>query len=402
VTDRPAARTAAVRDDTLRLARRLIECRSITPSDGGSLDLVAARLTAAGFVCERIDRGVVRNLWARHGTAPPLVCLAGHVDVVPPGPADAWTSDPFSAVEREGRLYGRGAADMKTSVAAMVTAAERLAAAGAGQGSLALLLTSDEEGDAVDGTAAVVEALHRRGVVIDACIIGEPTSTARLGDTVKNGRRGSLSGVLTVNGSQCHIAYPERGRNPIHQAIPALAELLAAEWDQGNEHFQPTSFQISSVEAGAGASNVIPGVLQVRFNFRFSPASSDETLKTRVHQILDRQALDYELRWTLSGRPFMTGRGPLVEALSAAIESVTGAVPELSTGGGTSDGRFLADISREVIEFGPVHASIHAVDEHVSLDDIAPLSLIYEGASARLLGNAVSAQGAQTPSRRDA
>ena len=380
------ATAPAVHRQTLDLARQLIACRSETPDDGGSLEVIASRLTAAGFECERIDVGAVRNLWARRGTTSPLVCLAGHVDVVPPGTIDRWTSDPFTPTERDGHLFGRGAADMKTSVAAMVTALERVTSMiPTHRGSVAVLLTSDEEGAAIDGTAAVVRALEARGTRIDACIIGEPTSVAVLGDTIKNGRRGSLNGVLTVKGVQCHIAYPERGRNPIHSALPALAELAAAEWDGGNEYFSPTSFQIAHVNAGAGANNVIPGALDVLFNFRFSTESTVDQLKARVHAVLDAHGVDYDLAWSVSGVPFLSSRGPLVDAVSDAITAATGVTPALSTSGGTSDGRFLAAVSNEVIEFGPVGTSIHAVDEHVRIADIAPLSAIYERAVATLL-----------------
>ena len=363
--------------DTLHLARQLIACRSITPADAGCLELVDARLAAAGFSCERLDRGPVSNLWARRGSSRPLVCLAGHIDVVPPGPVEQWTSDPFTPTERDGLLYGRGAADMKAPVAAMVTAAERVARV-TDKGSIAILLTSDEEGDAVDGTAAVVSMLAARGEAIDACIIGEPTSTERFGDTIKNGRRGSLNGRLRVIGQQCHIAYPERGRNPIHDAARALDTLISTEWDRGNEYFQPTSFQISNIHAGTGASNVIPGTLDVAFNFRFSPESSASALQARVRDILDRHHLQFELQWTLIGEPFLTPRGPLVDALTSAVEAVAGVRPELSTTGGTSDGRFLARLAREVLEFGPLNDSIHKIDEHVRIADLEPLSLIYE------------------------
>jgi succinyl-diaminopimelate desuccinylase len=371
---------------TLQLARELIACRSITPADGGSLNLVSSRLSAAGFRCERIDRGAVGNLWARHGSAKPLVCLAGHVDVVPPGPMEQWTSDPFTPSERGGLLFGRGAADMKASVAAMVTAAERAARAANGGGSIAMLLTSDEEGDAVDGTAFVVSTLRERGDTIDACIVGEPTSTERFGDTIKNGRRGSLNGALRVIGQQCHIAYPERGRNPIHDAAAALAALVATEWDRGNEYFQSTSFQISNVHAGAGASNVIPGTLDVSFNFRFSPESTAQSLQSRVREILDRHGVKYEVQWTLIGEPFITPRGPLVDALTASVQAVAGVRPELSTTGGTSDGRFLARLAREVVEFGPLNHSIHKIDEHVRIADLEPLSTIYERTIMTILG----------------
>jgi succinyl-diaminopimelate desuccinylase len=312
--------------------------------------------------------------------------MAGHVDVVPPGAVDRWSSDPFVPAERDGYLYGRGACDMKSSVAAMVTAAERVVAAhSAHRGSIAMLLTADEEGDAVDGTVAVVDALKRRGESIDACIIGEPTSAERFGDTMKNGRRGSLSGALTVKGVQCHIAYPERGLNPIHAALPALAELAAVEWDRGNEYFPPTSFQISNVHAGTGAVNIIPGMLAASFNFRFSPESTAEAIKARVHATLDRHGVEYDLTWTLSGGPFMTPKGRLVEALGGAVAAVTGVTPALSTSGGTSDGRFLAAIAREVVEFGPRGEGMHGIDERVRLADLGPLSTIYERTLVTLL-----------------
>ena len=375
-----------VRDETVALARQLIACRSVTPADGGCLDLIATRLAASGFQCERIDRGGVANLWARRGRGAPVVCLAGHVDVVPPEPLERWTTDPFVATERDGYLYGRGASDMKSSVAAMVTAVERLVAVQPGHsGSIALLLTSDEEGDAVDGTVAVVDALQRRGDTIDACVVCEPTSAARLGDTVKNGRRGSLNGALTVKGTPSHIAYPERGRNPIHAALPALAELLTVEWDRGHEHFPATSLQISNAHAGAGTVNVIPGSLDVRFNVRFSPASTADGIRARVHAVLDRHGVEYDLVWNLAAEPFITAPGRLVETLGRTIAEVTGLTPELSTGGGTSDGRFLARVAREVVEFGPVAVSMHGADERVRIDDLKPLSVIYERTVAALL-----------------
>jgi succinyl-diaminopimelate desuccinylase len=375
-----------IQSDTLDLAKRLIACRSVTPNEAGAIELVATRLARAGFTCERLDRGPVSNLWARHGSGAPLICLAGHVDVVPPGPVERWTSDPFTPTERDGALFGRGAADMKTSVAAMVTAAERFVAESPRHpGSVALLLTSDEEGTAVDGTAAVVHELQARREQIDASIVGEPTSVSRLGDTIKNGRRGSLNGVLRVAGIQCHIAYPERGRNPIQTALPALAELAATEWDRGNEYFSPTSFQISDIHAGTGANNVIPGTLDVLFNFRFSTESTADQLKARVHHVLDAYGLEYELQWSLSGNPFLSTRGRLVDAVSRAVTAMTGVEPALSTTGGTSDGRFLAAVSREVVEFGPLSASIHGIDEHVQVADIAPLSAIYQRALESLL-----------------
>ena len=367
-------------DETLRLARELIACRSVTPADGGSLALVGSRLSAAGFRCERLDRGPVGNLWARHGSSGPLVCLAGHVDVVPAGPIEQWTSDPFTPTERDGLLYGRGAADRMASVAAMVTAAERVAREAAGGGSVAILLTSDEEGDAVDGTAAVVEALQQRGERVDACIVGEPTSTQHFGDTIKTGRRGSLNGRLRVHGQQCHIAYPERGQNPIHAVTPALAALVSAEWDRGNAYFPPTSFQLSNVHAGTGAGNIIPGTLDAWFNFRFSPESSAPALQERVQTLLDGYGLQYDLQWTLIGEPFLTPRGPLVEAVATAVKDVAGVQPELSTTGGTSDGRFLARLAREVVEFGPLNDSIHKIDECVRVADLEPLSTIYQRA----------------------
>jgi len=372
--------------DTLELAKQLIARRSITPADDGCIELIAGRLTAAGFTSERLDRGQTRNLWALHGSGAPVVCLAGHVDVVPPGPVEQWTSDPFTPTERAGRLYGRGAADMKTSVAAMVTAAERVAASVPTHGgSIAVLLTSDEEGTGVDGTPFVVTQLQERGLRLDACLVGEPTSVSTFGDTIKNGRRGSLNGVLTVQGVQCHIAYPERGRNPIHMGLPALAELAGTRWDDGNEYFSATSFQIASVQAGAGANNTIPGALEVLFNFRFSTESTADSLKARVHEILDRHGVAYDLAWALSGQPFLSPRGTLVNAVRDAVTAITGVTPALSTSGGTSDGRFLAAMSREVVEFGPLSASIHAVDEHVRLADIAPLSAVYEQVLRTLL-----------------
>ena len=374
---------------TLDLAKALIARRSITTEDAGCLELVAARLEPLGFVCERIDStgptGLVRNLWARYGAAKPLVVFAGHTDVVPPGPVEKWQSDPFVPTERDGRLYGRGAADMKTSVAAAVVAVERLLAAGPIRGSLAFLLTSDEEGDATDGTVRVVETLKARDETIDCCIVGEPTSVKTLGDTIKNGRRGSLTGKLVVKGIQGHVAYPEKVKNPIHLATPALAELAVTRWDEGNEFFPPTSFQISNIHAGAGAANVVPGSCEVLFNFRFSTAITADGLQNRVHAILDKHGLAYELVWTLGGRPFLTAPGPLVNALSAAIQTETGVDTELSTTGGTSDGRFIADICPEVVEFGPVNATIHQIDECIALADIEPLARIYEATFRKLL-----------------
>ena len=380
------ATPGTVECDTVALAKRLIACRSLTPADGGCLELVGSRLAAAGFRIERLDRGGVGNLWARRGSTTPVVCLAGHVDVVPPGPLEQWSSDPFVATEREGYLYGRGAADMKGAVAALVTAVERLVTRNpAHRGSIAVLLTSDEEGAAVNGTAAVVETLAARGETIDWCILGEPTSAGQLGDLIKNGRRGSLSGTLTVRGIQCHIAYPERGLNPIHAALPALADLASTEWDFGNEYFPPTSFQISDIHAGTGAGNVIPGTLDVLFNFRFSTASSPDDLQSRVASVLDRHKLDYDLEWSVSAMPFMTPSGPLTDTVSSVVKRVTGLTAQLSTSGGTSDGRFLRAIAREIVEVGPPSETIHKVDERVSLADLGQLSIIYEQVIAALL-----------------
>jgi succinyl-diaminopimelate desuccinylase len=371
---------------TLELTEALIRRRSVTPADAGCQELIGERLARQGFQLERLRFGGVDNLWARHGTGAPLVCFAGHTDVVPPGPLEQWQSDPFQPVERDGHLYGRGAADMKTSIAAFVTAVERLVReAPTHPGSVALLITSDEEGAAVDGTARVVEALKARGERLDYCIVGEPTCVQRLGDTIKNGRRGSLGGDLRVKGVQGHVAYPQLARNPVHLAAPALAELTAAEWDRGNDDFPPTTFQISNIQAGTGANNVIPGELRVMFNFRFSTASTVEALKSRVHAILDRHGLEYALEWSLSGMPFLTPRGRLVEIITRAIRAELGVDPELSTTGGTSDGRFIAAICPQIVEFGPVNASIHKINERVAVADMEALSRVYHRALVELL-----------------
>lgn len=371
---------------TLELTRTLIARPSVTPEDAGCLELIAARLAPLGFVCERIDGGGVSNLWARRGTAAPLVVFAGHTDVVPTGPLEAWHSHPFEPTERDGMLFGRGAADMKSSLAAFVTAIEAFVAAHPDHaGSIALLLTSDEEGDATHGTTLVVETLKARGETLDYCIVGEPTSSATLGDTIKNGRRGSLSGKLTVKGVQGHIAYPQLAKNPIHLAAPALAELAAEVWDAGNEYFPPTSWQISNIKAGTGATNVIPGTLEVLFNFRFATVHTADALKARVHAILDRHGLDYDLAWTLGGKPFLTPRGTLVAALEGAIRDTLAITPELSTTGGTSDGRFIAEICPQVAEFGPVNATIHKLNECIAVDAIEPLSAIYRRTLENLL-----------------
>ena len=370
----------------LDLVKDLIARPSVTPDDKDCQQLLAARLARIGFECETIARGGVTNLWARRGTQAPLVVFAGHTDVVPPGPREKWDSDPFVPTERDGFLYGRGAADMKSSIAAFVVAVEEFVAAQpAHEGSIAFLLTSDEEGPAVDGTVIVCEALKARGETPDFCIEGEPTSTTDVGDVCKNGRRGSLSGELTIKGIQGHVAYPHLARNPVHQAAPALADLVAIEWDRGNEYFPPTTFQISNMKAGTGATNVVPGEAVVSFNFRFSTASTPESLKARVHEVLDRHGLEYDLAWELGGEPFLTARGPLTDALSAAILAETGRTTELSTTGGTSDGRFIAKICPQVIEFGPCNATIHKINERIALDSLVPLKNIYRRTLENLL-----------------
>ena len=375
-----------MKNETLELAKALIARRSITPEDAGCQQLIIDRLVPLGFKSEVFRCGDVMNLWIRHGTSSPLVALAGHIDVVPPGPLDKWQSDPFQPTIRDGKLYGRGAADMKTSVAAFVTAAERFVAAHPSHaGSIALLITSDEEGPSVDGTVRVVEALKARGEKIDYCIVGEPSSVERFGDTIKNGRRGSLHGRLVVNGVQGHVAYPQRAKNPVHLAAPALAELAATEWDSGNEYFPPTTWQISNAHAGTGALNIIPGAMHVDFNFRFSTASTPESLEARVESILDRHKLDYTIAWELGGKPFLTPRGRLVETLSSVVRKVSGVLPEINCTGGTSDGRFIIDICPEVAEFGPVNRSIHKVNEAVALDEIEPLAEVYRAAIEELL-----------------
>ena len=371
---------------TVELAEMLIACRSVTPDDAGCLPIIVERLTAIGFRCEFIDRGRVRNLWARRGQNSPVLCLAGHTDVVPSGPPEQWHSDPFRPIRREGMLYGRGAADMKGSLAAFVTAVESYVAANpAHGGSIAFLLTSDEEGDAIDGTVAVTEALRERGETIDYCIIGEPTAVNTLGDMVKNGRRGSLSGKLTVKGVQGHIAYPHLASNPVHLVAPAIAELTRTVWDQGNEFFPPTTWQISNIHAGTGASNVIPGSVEVQFNFRFATASTPEQLQARTRAVLDRHGLAYDIVWTLSARPFLTGHGALIDASLQAIRAETGVKAELSTSGGTSDGRFISGICAQVIEIGPVNASIHKVDECVETAALPRLAAIYRRILEQLL-----------------
>ena len=364
--------------ETLKLAIQLIQRRSLTPHDEGCMELIGTRLAQYGFNLEKLRYHQVDNLWARRGQSGPVVCFAGHTDVVPTGPVDKWDSDPFRPEVRDGMLYGRGAADMKGSLAAFVCAAEQFVAQyPLHNGSIALLLTSDEEGVAVDGTVRVVEALLDRGELIDYCIVGEPTSVSRSGDTIKNGRRGSLSGTLTVKGVQGHIAYPHLVKNPIHLAAPAIAELSATIWDSGNEYFPPTSWQISNIHGGTGATNVVPGTVEILFNFRYSTASTVDELKHKVHTILDRHGLEYELLWELSGNPYLTPRGNLVEVVSSAILEVTGMTTELSTSGGTSDGRFIASICPQVLEVGPLNATIHKINECVGVSDLDELSQIY-------------------------
>ena len=367
-----------MQDSTFELARQIMARPSVTPDDAGCCDIFAERLKALGFAIEFIKRNGVTNLWARRGRAKPLFVFAGHTDVVPTGPLEKWTSPPFAPEVRDGMLYGRGAADMKSSLAAALTATEAFIAANPEHaGSIAFLLTSDEEGDATDGTVAVVEALKARGEMLDYCIIGEPTSVDTLGDMIKNGRRGSLSGKLTVKGIQCHIAYPHLGKNPIHLAAPAIAELAATEWDQGNEYFPPTTWQISNIHGGTGATNVIPGSVEIKFNFRFSTASTVEGLQQRLRGVLDQHGLEYDIEWTLGARPFLTGRGPLADAASIAIRDICGIETELSTTGGTSDGRFIAEICQQLLEIGPVNATSHKIDECIAIDSLPKLSAIY-------------------------
>jgi succinyl-diaminopimelate desuccinylase len=381
---------------TLQLAEQLISRHSVTPDDGGCQAVLGERLAALGFECHTLVHGPeaapVTNLWALRrgtaGTAGKCLAFAGHTDVVPTGPLAQWASDPFVPTHRDGKLHGRGAADMKSSIAAMVVAVEEFVGATPQHaGSIAFLLTSDEEGPALDGTVRVCAWLAARGQVIDYCIVGEPTSVDRLGDMIKNGRRGTLSGKLKVKGVQGHIAYPHLAKNPIHLAAPALAELVAMHWDEGNAYFPPTSWQMSNIHAGTGAGNVIPGELAVDFNFRFSTESTPAVLKERVHAVLDRHRLAYDLAWTLGGEPFLTPVGALSEALGAAIRANTGIATELSTTGGTSDGRFIAKICPQVIEFGPRNASIHQIDEWVEVESLEPLKNIYRDTLSRLLGS---------------
>jgi succinyl-diaminopimelate desuccinylase len=372
---------------TLALTKALIERASVTPSDGGCHALLAKRLEAMGFVVESLPFGEVQNFWARLGTQGPLFAFAGHTDVVPPGPSEHWDSDPFSPQVRDGVLYGRGAADMKGSIAAMVTACERFVASGRPlRGSIAFLITSDEEGSAVNGTVKVIEVLEKRQEKIQYCIVGEPSSTSHVGDVIKIGRRGSLHGRLTVHGIQGHVAYPHLARNPIHRAMAPLDALCRERWDEGNESFPPTSFQISNIHAGKGTDNVIPGELDVAFNFRYSTALTEEAIKTRTMAILDANGLEYSLAWHLSGKPFLTQRGTLIDIVAASIKAVTGIDTECSTTGGTSDGRFIAPTGAQLLELGPCNATIHKVNENVRVADLDALSRIYEDVLIRLVG----------------
>ncbi len=373
--------------ETLELAKALIARPSVTPDDQGCQEMLIEQLQPLGFHAEKMRFGEVDNLWLRRGDSGPLFCFAGHTDVVPTGPVEQWDSPPFEPTIRDGELYGRGAADMKGSIAAFVTATQRfLAAHPEPKGSIALLITSDEEGPAADGTVKVIETLEARNEKIDWCLVGEPSSTARLGDVIKNGRRGSLGATLTVIGKQGHVAYPHLAENPVHKAAFAIAELTNTYWDEGNDHFPPTTFQISNIHAGTGATNVIPGEIEVQFNFRFSTELNPEQIKQRVEEILRRHDVNYRIEWHLSGMPFLTAEGKLVDAVSGAIREVMGFETELSTSGGTSDGRFIAPTGAEVVELGPLNATIHQVNEHVNAEDLDRLSRIYEATLTRLLG----------------
>jgi succinyl-diaminopimelate desuccinylase len=371
---------------TLSLTKALISRSSVTPDDAGCQELLAERLQQQGFHIERLRYGKVHNLWARRGTQAPLFVFAGHTDVVPPGPLPQWQNNPFEPSIVDGKLYGRGAADMKGSLAAMTVATEQfIQQHPQHKGSIAFLLTSDEEGPAIEGTVKVVEHLRARNERINWCLVGEPTCTDKVGDTIKNGRRGSLSGVLTVLGQQGHVAYPHLADNPVHRAAPALTELAAMEWDRGNAHFPPTTFQISNIHAGTGADNVIPGELKVHFNFRFSTAVTHAELRQRVETLLGRHKLNYRIDWTLSGEPFLTAKGQLIDAVTQAIKDETGIATELSTAGGTSDGRFIAPTGAQVVELGPVNATIHKINECVGLEELEKLTAIYRRTLQNLL-----------------
>ncbi len=377
--------------DVVALTKELVSRMSVTPDDAGCQALISMRLVHLGFHCEQIDFGLVKNLWATHGTAGPVLCFLGHTDVVPPGPREAWASDPFVPEIRDGFLYGRGAADMKSGVAAMTCALESFVAAHPEHlGVVALLLTSDEEGDAVDGVRRVAEHFRANGQRIDYCVTGEPSSMQRLGDLIRVGRRGTLSATLIVRGVQGHVAYPERARNPIHQAMPALTELAARRWDDGYalnsaNPFPPSSMQISNINAGTGANNVIPGTCEVVFNFRYNPGWRAEDLEREVHALFDRHGLDYAIRWQRGGEPFLTTEGKLRSVVRDVLRAHCGTVPEESTGGGTSDARFIAPLGAEVIEFGPINESIHKVDERVALDELERLPAIFQDIAERLL-----------------
>jgi len=376
--------------DVQTLTHALISRASVTPDDAGCQDVLSEQLQPLGFTCTRLPFGQVSNLWARRGTTAPLLVFAGHTDVVPPGPLEAWDSPPFTPTVRDGLLYGRGAADMKSSIAAFVVAVQEFVQTHPRHtGSIALLITSDEEGPALDGTVKVCDTLVARGEKPDYCIVGEPTSVHVLGDTLKNGRRGSLSGQLTVHGVQGHVAYPHLARNPVHTLAPALAELATTTWDAGNAHFPPTTFQVSNIHAGTGALNVVPGQLTLDFNFRFCTASTVEKLQTRVAAILQRHGVDHTLQWTLGAEPFLTPKGALSDALSQAILQETGVQAELSTTGGTSDGRFIARICPQVVECGPRNNSIHQVNEHIRIADLEPLKNIYRRTLEQLLPDAM-------------
>jgi succinyl-diaminopimelate desuccinylase len=372
--------------DTLDLAMDLVSRASVTPEDAGCQQLMRERLAAIGFHCDDLPFGEVSNFWARRGDNAPLLVFAGHTDVVPTGPLEQWQSDPFQAEIRDGMLHGRGTADMKGSLAAMVTACEAFISEHPDhKGSIGFLITSDEEGPSINGTVKVVEHLVKRGEKIDMCLVGEPSSSRQLGDVIKNGRRGSLNGRLTVRGKQGHVAYPQLASNPIHLAAPALTELAAVEWDQGNAHFPPTSFQFSNIQAGTGAENIIPGELEIMFNLRYSTELNEQMIRQRIHDLLDSHALDYTLDWRLSGEPFLTPAGELVNAARAAIREVSGIDTELSTSGGTSDGRFIAPTGAQVLELGPVNATIHQIDECVAVDALDKLAKIYQRVLEKLL-----------------
>lgn len=376
----------AVQHPTIQLLEQLIRCRSVTPDDAGCQDILASRLGAMGFDCETMQFGDVTNLYARRGQSGPVLCFAGHTDVVPPGADDEWSSDPFEATHRDGYIYGRGSADMKSGLAAMIVALEEFTTNHDDHnGSIALLITSDEEGRARDGTLKVVEALQARGERIEWCVLGEPSSEKTLGDIVRIGRRGSLSGLLTVHGVQGHVAYPQLADNPIRRFAPILAELHEVEWDQGNDYFPPTSFQVVDVRAGIGFPNVTPGELTARFNFRYSTEWTHTTLQTRVVELFDAHDIDYDLQWHLSGEPFLTEPGELIDAVVSAVQEIAGESPILSTGGGTSDGRFISPAGTDVVELGPINASIHKIDEHVSVADVITLTAMYRRVAELLL-----------------